>query len=223
VGAQVAVTGADGERVETSAAFVKMVQDKGRGILGKIITMDKSAVSMHTPETKLQSRQWLKKGTPGPIKAKVVVSHTKQMLLAFFDDKGMVYTNHVPRGATMNADYIISALKKFLKALRQKRPDLRPGDWMFHWDNAPVHTAQKVQQFLAKKKIQVIHHHHPPYSPDLAPADYFLFPRLKRELVGQMLSLDEFKTKWEGVIRTLSKDDFARAFERWLKRCKKCI
>jgi histone-lysine N-methyltransferase SETMAR len=37
-------------RVETSAAFVKMVQDKGRGILGKIITMDESAVSMHTPE-----------------------------------------------------------------------------------------------------------------------------------------------------------------------------
>jgi hypothetical protein len=105
-------------RVETSAAFVKMVQDKGRGILGEIITMDESAVSMHTPEMKLQSRQWLKKGAPGPIKAKVVASRTKQM----------VYTNHVPRGATVNADYIIGALNKFLKALRQKRPDLQPGE-----------------------------------------------------------------------------------------------
>jgi histone-lysine N-methyltransferase SETMAR len=143
------------------------------------------------------------------------------MVLAFFDDKGMVYTNHVPRGATVNADYIISALKRFLKALRLKRPDLQPGEWMFHWDNAPVHTAQKVQQFLAKKNIQVIPH--PPYSPDLAPADYFLFPTLKRELAGQTLSLDEFKTKWEGVVRTLTKDDFARAFERWLERCEKCI
>jgi hypothetical protein len=100
---------------------------------------------MHTPETKLQSRQWLKNGTPGPIKAKVVASHTKQMALAFFDDKGMLYTNQVPRGATMNADYIIGALKKFLKAHCQKRPDLSPGDWMFHWYNAPVRTAQKVQ------------------------------------------------------------------------------
>jgi hypothetical protein len=77
------------------------------------------------------------------------------MVLAFFDEKGMVYMNHVPKGTTVNADYIIVALK-FLKALHQKRPDLRPGDWMFHWDNAPVHTAQKVQQFLAKKKILVI-------------------------------------------------------------------
>jgi hypothetical protein len=55
---------------------------------------------------------------------------------------------------------------------------------------------------------------HPPYSPDLAPADYFLFPTLKRELAGLSVSLDEFKTKWEGVVRTLTEDYFARAFER---------
>jgi histone-lysine N-methyltransferase SETMAR len=104
------------------------------------------------------------------------------MMLAFFDDKGMVYTNHVPRGATVNADYIIGALKKFLKALRQKRPDHRPSDWMFHWDNAPVHTAQKVQQFLAKKKIQVIPH--PPYLPDLAPGRLFPVPHAEEGAGG---------------------------------------
>jgi hypothetical protein len=50
-----------------------------------------------------------------------------------------------------------------------------------------------------------------------------LFPALKRELVGLTLSQDEFKKRWEGVIRTLRKDDFATAFHRWLERCKKCI
>ncbi len=34
------------------------------------------------------------------------------------------------------------------------------------------------------------------------------------------MSLDKFKTKWEVVIRMLSKDDFARAFQRWLERSK---
>jgi histone-lysine N-methyltransferase SETMAR len=104
------------------------------------------------------------------------------MVLAFFDSKGVIYTNYVPWGTTVNGDYIIKALKNFLKALCLKRPDLEHGEWMFHWDNAPVHTAEKVQRFLAKKQIQVIPH--PPYSPDLAPADYFLFPTLKRELAG---------------------------------------
>jgi hypothetical protein len=53
----------------------------------------------------------------------------------------------------------------------------------------------------------------------LAPADYFLFPTLKRELAGLFMSLDEFKTKWEGVMRTLTEDDFAKAFKRWQHRC----
>jgi histone-lysine N-methyltransferase SETMAR len=176
--------------------------------------MYESAVSMHTPTMKMQSKQLLKKGTSGPIKAKVAASCTKQMVLAFFDNQGVIYINHVPQGATVNGDYIIKALKSFLKALRLKRPDLEPGEWMFHWDIAPVHTAEKVQQ------IQVIPH--PPYSPDLAPADYFLFPRLKRELAGLSMTLDEFKTKWEGFMRMLTEDDFTRA-SRGGYHCKKCI
>jgi hypothetical protein len=55
-------------RVETSAAFVKLIQNKGKSFLGKIITMDESAVSMHTPTTKMQSEQWLKKGSPGRLR-----------------------------------------------------------------------------------------------------------------------------------------------------------
>ncbi len=48
-------------------------------------------------------------------------------------------------------------------------------------------------------------------------------PTLKKKLAGLAMTLDEFKTKWEGVVRTLTEDDFARAFERWLHRCQKCI
>jgi hypothetical protein len=54
------------------------------------------------------------------------------MVLAFFDNKGMVYTNYVPRGETVNADYVIKALRTFLKVLKEKRPELRAGDWYFH-------------------------------------------------------------------------------------------
>jgi hypothetical protein len=46
---------------------------------------------------------------------------------------------------------------------------------------------------------------------------------LKRKLLGLTLTQEGFKTKWEGVIRALSKDDFTKAFQRWLERCKKCI
>ena len=46
-------------------------------------------------------------------------------------------------------------------------------------DNAP---AIRVWQYLAQKIVAVLDH--PPYSPDLAPADFFLFPRLKAVIKG---------------------------------------
>jgi len=56
-------------------------------------------------------------------------------------------------------------------------------DWFLHHDNAPAHTALSVQQFLAINNMMVIPH--PPYSPDLAPCDFFLFPRMKRQMKGK--------------------------------------
>jgi len=51
------------------------------------------------------------------------------------------------------------------------------GDWFLLHDNAPSHNATIVKQFLAQRKGTVLEH--PPYSPDLAPADYFLFSKVK--------------------------------------------
>jgi hypothetical protein len=63
-----------------------------------IVTVDESAFSFHTPETKQQSKQWLPKGQSGPIKAKAQDSRTMQMVPAFFDSKGIIYTTYVPGG-----------------------------------------------------------------------------------------------------------------------------
>jgi histone-lysine N-methyltransferase SETMAR len=65
-----------------------------------------------------------------------------------------------------------------------RRRDLFDTDsWLLLHDNAPSHCALNVKHLLAKKAITTIEHL--PYLPDLAPADYFLFPRIKRALKGQ--------------------------------------
>jgi diketogulonate reductase-like aldo/keto reductase len=110
--------------------------------------MDESAVSFHTLETMQQLMQWLPKGQPGPVKVKVHATRTKQMVLAFFDSKGLIYTNYVPRGTMVNANYIMEVLGAFMKILRKKRPQMAAGDRLFHWDNAPVRTAVKVNQLV---------------------------------------------------------------------------
>jgi hypothetical protein len=75
-----------------------------------------------------------------------------------------------------------------------------------------------IHEFLAKKRIKLLSH--PPYSPDLTPADYFLFPKLKKELAGFTMTQEEFKKEWEGVLRRVSREEFAKAFVRWYERCK---
>jgi hypothetical protein len=69
------------------------------------------------------------KGTPGPIKAKVHTTRKKQMVLAFFDSKGLIYTNFVPKARTVTAAYIIEALTHFLKVFKEKRPTMTARNW----------------------------------------------------------------------------------------------
>jgi hypothetical protein len=52
--------------------------------------------------------------------------------------------------------------------------------------------------------------HHPPYSLDITPMNFFLFPRVKSELAGLSLSQDSSETSWVGVQQTIAKDEFAK-------------
>jgi histone-lysine N-methyltransferase SETMAR len=57
---------------------------------------------------------------------------------------------------------------------------------IFHQNNAPAHKS-----VLAMGKLRDLHYElleHPTYSPDLAPSDFFLFPKLKLFLAGQRFS-----------------------------------
>ena len=61
---------------------------------------------------------------------------------------------------------------------------------------------------------------HPPYSPDLAPSDFCLFPKLtdcRYEIIEEM---KEAVTK---VIDTLSQEDFHGSFQKLLEQYNKCI
>jgi len=54
--------------------------------------------------------------------------------------------------------------------------------WQFHHDNAPAHSSHLIQVFLAKHNIPLIRQAH--YSPDMAPCDFWPFPKLKMPLKG---------------------------------------
>jgi len=96
----------------------------------------------------------------------------------FFDWKGIVHHEFVPRGQMVNRQLYQEVLARLRDVVGRKRPELWENQtWMLHHDNAPAHASLLTRSYLAKHQISVVPH--PPYSPDLAPADFILFPKLK--------------------------------------------
>ena len=105
---------------------------------------------------------------------------------------------------------------EFRKRFRRKRPALfKPGQWHFQQDNAPVHNSILVTDYLTKMVIKTLPR--PPYSPDVAPCDFWLFPELtgcRYETIEEMKRL----CHWHAHTK-----DFHGAFQKLLERYNKCI
>jgi hypothetical protein len=57
---------------------------------------------------------------------------------------------------------------------------------------------------------------YPPYTPDLAPFDFFLFPKMKLQPKGrQFNNIEEIQAESQRVLDTLTEKDFQEAFQKW--------
>jgi transposase len=73
----------------------------------------------------------------------------------------------------VNQHCYLEILARLREAVRRRRPELWTNAWILHHYNAPAHDALALREFLAKKSILKLDH--PPYSPDLAPCELWLF------------------------------------------------
>ena len=134
----------------------------------------------------------------------------------FFDSTGMIYMQWVPTGQTVNKEYYVEVLREFRKRFRWKRlAFFKSGQWHFHQDNAPVHNSILVTDYLTKMGIKIVPQ--PPYSPDHAPRDFWLFPKLKENLRGcRYETIKEMKEALTKFIDTLTQEDFHGALQKLL-------
>ena len=77
----------------------------------------------YTPETKEQSKQWIKSGESTPKKAKTVPSAGK-IAIVFWDSRGIIFTDCLEKGRTITGQYYIDLLDRFDAELKKKRPHL---------------------------------------------------------------------------------------------------
>jgi len=103
----------------------------------------------------------------------------------------------------------------FEKRIQRVRMDIAD-DWVLHHDNAPAHTVLSVREFLGKKNIPVLPH--PPYSPDLAPCDFYLFPKLKSKMKGHHFgTMENIQNIVTDELHTITENDFRYCYDHWKK------
>jgi len=142
--------------------------------------------------TQKQSSQWSTSSSPRPKKARQVKSIIKTILIAFFDIDGLVHHEFVPTGQTVNKEFYKTVLQRLRDAVHRHRPEKwSSGNWILHHDNAPAHRAVTTNEFLVKHNILSLPQ--PPYSPDLAPCDFFLFPQQKKTMKGRRFDYNDIQ------------------------------
>jgi histone-lysine N-methyltransferase SETMAR len=90
---------------------------------------------------------------------------------------GIVLIDYLPKGQTINAEYYFSLLVKLKDIWKEKGRGKFTKVFLVLHDSAPAHWALATQKKLAYLGFLFLDH--PPYSPDLVPSDYHLFPGLK--------------------------------------------
>ncbi len=198
--------------------------------LEHLICGDESSVPLYDPETKSASCQWKRPSDPRPQKALRGCAKHSSMLVCFFDSYGVIHQQFMPRGVSVTKEEYCRILDELKEDIRRKRPGMWKGgrdgrtdqDFVLQHDNASSHTATITLAKIGESGINLLAH--PPYSPDLAIADYFLFPHLKSKLRGQEFrNIPEMQAATRRVLLNIDRELLKKAFLELPKRWLKCI
>jgi hypothetical protein len=147
----------------------------------------------------------------------------KTIFIVFFDAQGVIHREFVPEGQTVNGQFYLGVMERLLKRIRCVRPEFHNSkEWFLLHDNVLAHTTSVVARFLARKQVTVFHY--PSYWLDLAPADFFRFPKLKSQLKGKRFQdISTMQANVTEQIRSIPKDSFKKSFQSLYEHCKSCI
>ena len=135
-------------RTSVCSALLKRFRSKGDFLL-RPVTVDETLVHYYEPENKAQSRQWVVPGSPRPKNFKMQPSAGKVMATVFWDAKGMIMLDFLPRRSTITGVYYANLLDQLRTVIREKRRDkLSKGVFLQQDNTTRESTLAKVQWML---------------------------------------------------------------------------
>ena len=111
------------------------------------------------------------------------------MASVFWDSQGVIMIDNLEQGRTINGAYYAAELRRLRQEITRKRRGNLTSCVLLVQDNAPAHTSQVAMSAATQCGFEVLPHSS--YSPDMAPSDFYLFPKLKNNLRGTQFDNNE--------------------------------
>jgi histone-lysine N-methyltransferase SETMAR len=143
-----------------------------------------------------------------------MIGDRKIMVTIVWNPHGFYLIDALPKGQAFNATYYVNLILQPLLDGRSSGPG---ADLMIRADNARPHAARKTLNFCLQNHLGIAPR--PPYSPDLAPYDSFLFGDVKRALEGAEFPSEEaLLAAIQSVLSHLMADTLSEVFAKWVER-----
>ena len=151
--------------------------------LEEIVTGDETWIYHFQPNSKAKNKVWVSSEGNRPVIARSCKTSNRILHAIFFDSKCSGLQIPVSKGNSVTGKfYRESVLTQLVDFYQKCRPRTSVHGIKLLHDNASAHKSTTVHEYLKESGLDVLDH--PPYSPDLSPCDFWLFPRLKEMLAG---------------------------------------
>lgn len=192
------------KRVEMAKELFDFLSGCNDQKLRKVITQDETWVYFSNPRNSM----WLEEGQPIPEKPKKTIGAKKVMISVIWGITGIISITMLPIGQKFNRNFFEQ------KVLGDLSSTIKTNGFFLHMDNARPHLVAKKLKELGITRLE-----HPPYSPDLAPSDFFLFGYLKKLLEGEEFNSEiQLFDRVTEILKGISKSVLKSVYEEWMNR-----
>lgn len=205
-------------RMEKASELLELLRKKNK-MFKYIITGDESWIFYNNPI----KQAWTLEGNSFPSNINRTIADQKIMLTVFFNAYGILLIDFKPDKCSFDSKYMVDSILPILSdSIASRRKVKRCQGYYIHFDNARPHMSETTTSKINELGLLVAPH--PPYSPDLAPSDFWLFGLLKQKLKG-----NQFKTRIEleimvsEMLNSIDKKYFFKAYEAWIERLEAVI
>uniref|UniRef100_A0A0K0FDI3 Mariner Mos1 transposase n=1 Tax=Strongyloides venezuelensis TaxID=75913 RepID=A0A0K0FDI3_STRVS len=174
-------------------------------------------------DNRKRNGQWLDKNEDPKQFPKPQLTAKKVLVTVWWSCEKLFHYEFLKHGETINSELCCQLLDKVHQKLSQKRPSLanRKGSILLH-DNARSHISRITLQKLNELKYETLPH--PPYSPDLAPTDFYFFKQLNQFLKEKVFKNEEaIKYAFEDFIDSRDDSFYSNGINKLPLRWQHCI